>query len=80
MEETNTVIDFSRILKSGDYAASADQKVFNYYARNYISLRKCFELFITNCLGYVDEAYWDANQFRNWLRTLGYSNNKERIK
>ena len=72
MEAKTYNIEYARILRPGIGAAKEDAKVFNSYTKGNITLRECFEQFIKNSLGCVDEHYWDEQQFRFWLRTLGY--------
>ena len=67
-------IDYSRILKTGDCATHYDNKIFNEWHDGKISLRECFEWFMKNSIvGGVNEKYWDPNQFKMWLKGLGYS-------
>lgn len=63
---------YAEILKKTDTASNYDKKIFEEYHRKKISLRECFEWFMKNNLGRVEESYWDPNLFKSWLRTIGY--------
>lgn len=64
--------DFSEVLKKGSTATSHDQKIFKDYREKKISLRECFEWFMKNNKGYVDEKYWNPKAFEKWIHSLGY--------
>ena len=73
MEKKTRVIDYARILKYGATAATEDCKLFNKWERGEMTLRECFEQFMKHSkVREVDETYWDPEQFKTWLRGLGY--------
>lgn len=64
--------DYSLVLRRGASASSYDQKIFKDYRLKKISLRECFEWFMKNNKGYVDEDYWNPIEFERFIRSLGY--------
>lgn len=64
--------NYAEVLKKGSSAVTYDQKIFREFKQNKITLRECFEWFMKNNLGYVDETYWNPKAFAKWIRSLGY--------
>lgn len=63
---------YQSILSPKHSASVFDQKIFKELNTRKITTRECFEWFMKNNLGYVDESYWNEKEFRNWVRSLGY--------
>ena len=63
---------YSDILKRGATASAYDQKIFNRWKCKQLTLRECFEWFMKNNVGHVDERYWNPTLFEQWLHSLGY--------
>lgn len=63
---------YPEILKTGEKAANEDKKIFELFAKNKISTRECFEMFMRNNVGQIVEEYWNPDEFVKWIKSLGY--------